>query len=127
MVQLTLTDTIIDAFEIGDLVLGVFLDFSKAFNTVNHDILLRKLNFYGIRGVANDWVKRYLADRQQYVNYGGNVSQMYNIECGVPQGSILGPLLFLMYINDLATVSSKLQSVIFADDTNVFIQGRNVT
>ena len=55
--------------------------------TVNHDILLQKLNFYGIRGVANDWVKSYLADRQQYVNYDGNVSPMYNIECGVPQGS----------------------------------------
>jgi hypothetical protein len=94
LIALTLTDTIIDAFEKGDIVLGVFLDFSKAFDTVDHDILLQKLNFYGIRGVANDWVKNYLADRQQYVNYGGNVSPMYNIECGVPQRSILGPLLF---------------------------------
>ena len=109
----------------GEYVLGVFLDFSKAFDTVNHDILLRKLYAYGIRGVAHEWLKSYLSCRTQYVVFNGIESTKRTVTCGVPQGSILGPLLFLLYINDMACISNILYPMLFADDTNVFLSGRN--
>ena len=87
-------DKIISALENGDFVLGVFLDFSKAFDTIDHDILLKKLDNYGIRGVANQWFQSYLHNRYQYVSYNGISSSKQKIVCGVTQGSILGPLLF---------------------------------
>ena len=110
----------------GDYVLGVFLDFSKAFDTVNHEILLRKLYSYGIRGIAHEWLKSYLDCRSQYVVFNEAKSKPMNITCGVPQGSILGPLLFLLYINDMPTVSNILFPILFADDTNVFMSEKNV-
>ena len=121
-----LVDKLSEALEDGDYVLGVFLDFSKAFDTVNHDILFQKLEVYGIRGIALNWFRSYLDSRVQYVEYDGEKSDYKNISCGVPQGSILGPLLFLLYINDLSDVSEKLFSLLFADDSNMFITGRNV-
>ena len=98
---------------------GVFVDLEKAFDTVNHKILLSKLSHYGIRGVANNWFSSDLYDRQQQVTLNGAYSPFLDINCGVPQGSILGPLLFLIYINDMH-VSIK-NSVVhhFADDTNL--------
>ena len=121
-----LTDKIMSAFDEGDIVLGVFLDLSKAFDTVNHEILLMKLHKYGIRGLAYKWFSTYLSNRQQYVSFNGNDSQPQVIKCGVPQGSILGPLLFLLYVNDIANASSVLFMILFADDTNVFVQGKNI-
>ena len=121
-----LADKISKALHEGDYVLGVFIDFSKAFDTVNHSILLRKLYVYGIRGIAYNWLASYLCNRQQYVSYNNTMSSKKQITCGVPQGSILGPLLFLLYINDIADVSDKLFMILFADDTNAFISGRNV-
>ena len=106
--------------------MGVFLDFSKAFDCVNHSILLQKLNFYGIRGIAYQWFASYLGNRKQYVCYDGVSSEDGNISCGVPQGSILGPILFLLYINDIVNVSSTLFLILFADDTNAFISGKNI-
>ena len=115
------------AFEAGHVGVGIFLDLSKAFDTLNHSILLQKLYFYGIRGISLEWIKSYLSNRQQFVCIDGNSSTFLRITSGVPQGSILGPLLFLLYINDIQNVSSNLSSVVFADDTNVFISGRNAT
>ena len=121
-----LVDRITAALENGDFVLGVFLDFSKAFDTVDHKILLKKLEYYGIRGCALNWFKSYLENREQFVMYNGVASDYGKISCGVPQGSILGPLLFLIYINDLANVSDKLFSLLFADDSNMFLTGKDV-
>ena len=120
-----LIDKISNALESGDYVLGIFLDFSKAFDTVNHNILFTKLNHYGIRDTALQWLKSYLSNREQYVCFDGADSDRKRIKCGVPQGSILGPLLFLIYINDLASVSGNLFSLLFADDSNMFITGQN--
>jgi hypothetical protein len=126
MALLLLTDKISAALELGEFVLGVFLDFSKAFDTVNHAILLDKLQHYGIRGVANDWIRSYLYDRSQYVFYDGEKSSVKTISCGVPQGSILGPLLFLVYINDLSKISNNLFMLMYADDTNIFLCGKRL-
>ena len=104
---------------------GLFLDFSKAFDTVNHDILLSKLYTYGIRGTPFKWFKSYLSNRTQFVKIDEIESSMATITCGVPQGSTLGPLLFLLYINDLPNSSEKLCFRIFADDTNIFFTGTN--
>ena len=119
-------DQISKALENGEYIVGVFLDFSKAFDTVNHDILFKKLEMYGIRGLALNWFKSYLVNRCKFVEYNGVKSDEKVITCGVPQGSILGPLLFLIYINDLSQVSDKIISLLFADDSNMFTSGKKL-
>ena len=123
---ITLVDKITKSLDDGDIVIGVFLDLKKAFDTVNHKILLKKLYQYGIRGKLNEWFNNYLTNRSQYVLFNGQKSDIRDVTCGVPQGSILGPLLFILYINDLAGVSEKLFCVLFADDTNVFLNDKDI-
>ena len=127
MALLSFIDKVIQAIEKGEYAIGVFLDFSKAFDTVDHDILLDKLDHYGIRGCALSWFKSYLSCRTQYITYNGNESNRQMIKCGVPQGSILGPLLFRIYINDLCSVCKNTIPVLFADNTNLFSSGVDAT
>ena len=105
---------------------GVFIDLQKAFDTVNHSILLHKLSHYGIRGTVNDWFSSYLSNRIQTTQVGSHVSRKESTLCGVPQGSVLGPLLFLIYVNDIYMASDKLTFYLFADDTNLLYADKNL-
>ena len=109
----------------GNTALGVFIDLKKAFDTVDHQVLLAKLSHYGVRGDSLGLLESYLRGREQYVVYGGHESGRGQVECGVPQGSVLGPLFFLIYVNDMVKACRGLDLVLFADDTNIFAEGRN--
>ena len=116
---LELTEEITSALDKKSTI-GVFIDLKKAFDTIDHTLLLEKLRQYGVRGVANDWLSSYMENRLQYVSFGDTDSTLRNVICGVPQGSILGPKLFIPYINDICNVSPVLKFILFADDTNIF-------
>lgn len=118
----TLTTKITEAIENNEFTASIFLDLSKAFDTVNHSILIDKLQQYGKRGIAPDWFRnyRYLTNKTQVVKCNNVVSRKETIICGVPQGPVLGPLLFLLYINDIYNSSQILSFILFADDTNIF-------
>lgn len=103
--------------------MGIFVDFTKAFDRINHYTLLLKLSYYGIRGIAYDLIKSYLTDRHQCVCIQRELSSPYKIKCGVPQGSILGPLLFNAYINDIINIDQSAKYIIYADDTSIFFTG----
>ncbi len=118
MAHLKFLDIITKNIENNEITAGIFLDLSKAFDTIDHKILLSKLEFYGIRGVANTWFENYLSNRYQFVNFKNMLSSTSHIKCGVLQGSILGPLLFILYINDIIKSSSDLNFILFADDTS---------
>ena len=115
-----ITETIKESIDDGKFGCGIFIDLKKAFDTVNHKILLTKLEHYGVRGTILNWFESYLANRKQYVFYNGVSSEVGTLTCGVPQGSVLGPLLFLIYVNDLPNISDKLDFFLFADDTNIY-------
>ena len=115
------------AMKENELAIGIFCDLSKAFDTLDHEILLSKLDHYGIRGSLLKWLKSYLTNRQQFVDMDGTQSHLLPITVGVPQGSILGPLLFLIYINDLPAAVSDLTPIMFADDTNLVVKGENLS
>ena len=104
----------------------LLIDFSKAFDMVEHTILLRKLEHYGIRGLALKWMTSYPKNRSQFVSLSGVNSSIKHMQYGVPQGSILGPLLFIIYINDLPNIFNRAKFILYADDANIIINGANI-
>ena len=101
--------------------LGIFIDLSKAFDTIVHSIVIEKLKLYGVKGNNLRWFESYLSKRKQNISYNSNKCTTFeSIKCGVSRGSILGPLLFLIYVNDLTNASNIFDPIIFADDTNLF-------
>ena len=117
---------IADALDGEKFVCGVFIDLQKAFDTVDHNILLAKLHHYGIRDKAHSLFKSYLSGRQQFVSLSGKTSAKLAIRHGVPQGSVLGPLLFLIYINDLNDAIENSIVHHFADDTNLLCVSKSL-
>ena len=123
----SITESIRQSTDNQEFGCGIFIDLKKALDTVNHSILLTKLEHYGVRGVVRDWFKSYLSQRKQFVNVSGHNSVSLPVTCGVPQGSILGPLLFLLYVNYLPNTSNVLTFHLFADDTNLYFSGKNLS
>ena len=124
--MISLIDLIKKHLDNDYFVCGVFIDLQKACDTVNHEILLVQLDFYGICGLANSWLKSFLKNKKQYVNLPGHSSSVETVTYGVPQGSTLGSLLFLLYINDLQSVFSKSVVHPFADDTNLLFPAKKL-
>ena len=122
----SLTEKIKQTIDKGNYGCSVFIDVKKAFDTVNHSILLRKLEYYGVKDIPLQCFQSYLSGRKQCVSVAGNLSETLDISCGVPQGSVLGPLLFLPYINDLPKISKKLTFLLFTDDTNIYYESSSL-
>ena len=114
-----LIDRIYETMDQGDISISILLDLSKAFDTLDHSILLNKLEYYGVKDNASRWFSSYLTGRYQYVDMDGVRCEISYIKTGVPQGSILGPLLFILYVNDMHTISEKFTFITYADDTNL--------
>ena len=126
MALLNMIDYISNELNNNNHSIGVFIDLSKAFDTIDHSLLLKKLKPYGMRGTALSWFTGYFTNRFQYVFIGGNNSSYLQIRCGVPQGSILGPLLFIVNINDIINCSKAAILIMFADDTHLFFKQKNL-
>ena len=116
---MSITENIQSPLDQNKFCARVFVDLKKAFDTVDHEILLKKLSHYGIRGIANEWFCSNLTNRKQYVIIGNQVSTLNEISTRVPQGSVLGLLLFLIYINDLHKCIKYFKTYHFADDTSI--------
>ena len=124
---ITLVEKVSKALDTDKIVVGVYLDIRKAFDCVQHSTLLDNLHKIGIRGNLFCLMKSYLMSKAQYVHYNGCNSSTKSIEYGVPQGSILGPLFFILFMNDFSRASQLLFSILFADDTSVFLIGKEYT
>ena len=127
LAAIKLLDFINHEMDMGNTPVTVFLDLSKAFDTLNFDIVLSKLRYYGVSGVALDLMKSYITGRKQYVIFGETKSNFTNTTTGIPQGFMLSPLLFSIYINDLISVSEKFNFLMYADDTTLYFNVENFT
>ena len=123
---INIIELIKSAFDQSKFACGIFVDFSKAFDTVDHNILLQKLSHYGIRGLSNKWFESYLTGRKQFVSIDNIDSQLKDVIYGVPQDSVLGPLLFLIYMNDLHKAIKYSTVHHFADDTNLLYTNKSL-
>jgi hypothetical protein len=121
----SLINNVATAIDRNQIAAGVFIDLSKAFDTLDHEILFTKLQ-HGIRGVALQWIKSYFCNREQFVQYNETCSSMEKLKFGVPQGSILGPLFFILYINDLPNALELSKSYLFADDTSIYYSNSDI-
>ena len=126
LATIDMCDNIAKSLDGGKAVFAIFIDLSKAFDTINHNILLDKLNSLGIPGIALQWFKSYLTLRTQYINLNNINSTNKLISCLVPQGSILGPLQFLLCINDMSKCSNLFYFILLADDTDIFLSDNNL-
>ena len=116
------TESIKHSIDNGKYGCGIFLDLQKVFDIVNHNILVKQLKHYGVRGNVLDWFRSCPCGRSQYVTVNGHVSDSLIITCGVPQGSVLGPLLFFIYVNDLPSISKILEFYLFADNRSIYFE-----
>ena len=121
-----ITEKIREACDNNLYTCGIFIDLQKAFDTVNHNILLEKLSYYGVRGLANNWFRSFILSRSQYTTINGISSEPHLISHGVPQGSVLGPLLFLLFINDIHKAIKNSAVHLFADDTNLLYSNKSL-
>ena len=119
LATLHFSDFVIKEMDVGNIPCGIFLDLAKAFDTLDHNILFKKLTFYGLSNNAVKLIESYFCKRRQYVNYNGAVSDTVELTTGVPQGSVLGPLLFLIYVNDISISTDFFKMILFADDTTL--------
>ena len=115
-----LIDSIYDSFNQNKYTVGVFIDLPKTFDTVDHNFLIDQLNSYGIKNNSLKWFSSYLSNRKQFIQAGAMKTSSLDIICGVPQGSILGPLPFIIYVNDSCNISKIFEPIIFADDLQIF-------
>jgi hypothetical protein len=123
---LDVTGNIVDGFNKGMYTIGVFLDMTKAFDSIKHETLFKKLERYGIRGMALKWLKSYLNDRSIKVLFRNTLSKSYSVKCGAPQGSVLGPLIYSVLANDMPRCLKFGNCIMFADDTTILMTGKNL-